>query len=222
MGLTTLGRLKDLLAEDPSRSSDEVNDHDEVRDPDPATSGDSFTASNEALTTFPTENQNDQLHLDALEGMKSGDEAQVEDATGGPDVVALEAANVDQTGRHAALSAFQAAVSAARQEAETQLAETVERIRSEAAEQYRAELTRVTEEADRRREQDVAEMRGTVEAEARATIEQDRQEAAEQHTAELARVREELEQQHADDLRRVQTTAVESFKALTGNLLGRV
>lgn len=116
MGLTTLGRLKDLLAEDPSRSSDEVNDHDEVRDPDPATTGDSFTASNEALTTFPTENQNDQLHLDALEGMKSEDEAQVEDATGGPDVVALEAANVDQTGRHAALSAFQAAVSAARQE----------------------------------------------------------------------------------------------------------
>ncbi len=219
MGLTTLGRLKDLLAEDPSRSSDEVNDHDEVRDPDPATSGDSFTASNEALTTFPTENQNDQLHLDALEGMKSGDEAQVEDATGGPDVVALDAANVDQTGRHAALSAFQAAVGAARQEAETQLAETVERIRSEAAERYRAELTLV---ADRRREQDLAEMRATVEAEARATIEQDRQEAAEQHTAELARVREELEQQHADDLRRVQTTAVESFKALTGNLLGRV
>ena len=104
----------------------------------------------------------------------------------------------------------------------SRMTETVERIRSEAAEQFRAELTRVAEEADRRREQDVAEMRATVEAEARATIEQDRQEAAEQHTAELARVREELEQQHADDLRRVQTTAVESFKALTGNLLGRV
>ena len=125
----------------------------------------------ETLTVFPSEDQLDELRKESL----------VQESTSGTIALTADAddatADADGAGQRAAVEAFQAAVTEARQEAETQLT---------------------------------------------AAVAQVRREEAERHAVGFAHVREELERQHADDLQQVRNAAVESFKALTGNVLRNV
>ena len=157
------------------------------------------------LALFPTERE-EANHASLVEVMA--------DVTHRP---AQEVDDADQAGQRAAVKAFQAAVSEAQQEAETQLTTVIARIRKEAADQQTAELARVTD----RHAEELQQARDGLEAEVTAAIERIRQEEAERHAAEFVRVREELERQHADDLQRVQTAVVESFRALAGSILQR-
>ena len=134
---------------------------------DGRSSGGGPTDVGETLTVFPAEDQLDELRKESL----------VQESTSGTIALTDDGDDADGAGQRAAVEAFQAAVTEARQEAETQLT---------------------------------------------AAVAQVRQEEAERHAAEFARVREELERQHADDLQQVRKAAVESFKALTGNVLRNV
>ena len=118
-----------------------------------------------------------------------------------------------------AIAAFRAAVGQAQEQAETQLLAVVELVRQESSEAHAAELAQVTEAADTRREQAVAEARAAaaaesaraleererhydresrqarddMQAEIAAAIDQVRREAAERHGAELAQAIQEVD-----------------------------
>ena len=113
-----------------------------------------------------------------------------------------------------AVTAFQAAVSEAQQEAERQLAAIVERVRRAAAEQHTADIFQITG----RHAEELRQIRETVETEVTERVQQ---EETTRHAAELARMSAELERQHADDLQRARSAAVDSFKALTSSIMQR-
>ena len=171
----------------------------------------------EAIPSAAAEDGTGDLALFPTEREESNDASLAEAMTNVTHIPTQEVDDADQAGQRAAAAAFQAAVSEAQQEAETQLRAVIERIRKEAADQQTAELARVTD----RHAEELRQARDSLEAEVTAAIERVRQEEAKRHAAEFVRVREELERQHADDLQRAQTAVVESFKALAGSVLER-
>ena len=141
------------------------------------------------------------------------DESSVQATASVADIPAA-ASDPDQAGQRVAVTAFQAAVSEAQQEAERQLAAIVERVRRAAAEQHTADIFQITG----RHAEELRQIRETVETEVTERV---RQEETTRHAAELARMSAELERQHADDLQRARSAAVDSFKALTSSIMQR-
>ena len=161
--------------------------------------GDSVTDDAEAITSAAPLDRVGAVEAFPAEGEESNDVSLVEEMTKETDLPTLKADDPDHAGQPAAVAAFQAEVSEARQAAETQLMAVVERIRKEAADQHTAELARVGE----RHAEELRQARTNLEAEVT------------RHAAELARMREKLD----DDLQQARSVVVESFKALTGSIL---
>ena len=95
--------------------------------------------------------------IDEDERQASNDVAPDEDANAVGDTSESEPAS--PMGHVAAVAALQDSVREAQENAETQLAELVDRVRQETEVQHEAELARVTEAADQRHERAVAEVR---------------------------------------------------------------
>lgn len=108
---------------------------------------------NETLAVFPSEDQIDEVPLPAVERTKLNEESRVKEETG-TDVLsaAPDAAN---SGQPTGAAAFHAAVSAAQEEAKTQLTEAIDRVRQEEADRHAAELTRVRDELARQHADDL-------------------------------------------------------------------
>ena len=138
------------------------------------------------------------------------DESSVQATASVADIPAA-ASDPDQAGQRVAVTAFQAAVSEAQQEAERQLAAIVEGVRKAAAEQHTADIFQITG----RHAEELRQIRETVETEVTERVQQ---EGAKRHAAELARI----SQQHVDDLQRARSAAVDSFTALTSSILRSV
>lgn len=119
----------------------------------------------------------------------------------------------DQDDQPVAIAAFRNAVSEACEEAETQLASVVEKIREAEAEEHAAELAQIVD-------RHAAELRQTREAVEVEVARRVREEESQRYTTELSRVREELERRYADDLQKAQTAVVDSLKGLTRNISG--
>jgi len=101
------------------------------------------------LAVFPSEDQIDEVPLHTAERTKSNEESRVKETTSVTDVLTADPHDADNTGQPTGAAAFQAAVSAAHEEAKTQLTAAIERVRQEEAERHTTELARVREELAR-------------------------------------------------------------------------
>ena len=180
----------------------------------------SLLVEGQALEGLPTERPSSAaLERDQANGSSPGTDDR--ETTAGV-VLTASVDDADQASTSPAVTAFQAAVGEARQEAQTRLKVAVERVQQAAAERHAAELA----EVNKRHAEEFQQVRDNAQAEVTAAIEQVqqeirriRQEEADRHAVELTRVREALQSQHDEDLRQARTAVVESFETLTGSLV---
>ena len=211
---STRKRLRTMLKRT-DRQDVELNSFDTGVQTSGRRGGDSVTDDAEAIRRAAPLDRIGAVEMFPAKGEESNDVSLVEEMTNETDLPTLEADGPDQAGQRAAVAAFQAAVSEARQAAVAQLTAGVERIRKKAADQQTAELARVTE----RHAEELKQVRENAQAEATAAVDRARQEESDRHAAELACVRENLERQCDDDLQHARTAVVESFNALMGSVL---
>ncbi len=115
-------------------------------------SGDLLADDRDTLAVFPPEDQIDELELHSAERWELNEEPGVEETTSETDALTAEVA----------AAAFQAAVSDAQQEAETQLTAAIGRVRQEEAERHAAELARVRKELEQQYADDLLRARSAV------------------------------------------------------------
>ena len=114
------------------------------------------------LAVFPSEDQIDELQLHTAERTKLNEESRVKETTKVTDVLTADPRDADNTGQPTGAAAFQAVVSAAQEEAKTQLTAAIERVRQEEAERHTAELARVREELERQHADDLERAQAAV------------------------------------------------------------
>ena len=118
--------------------------------------GDSGAEDGETLAVFPPEGQVDEAKLHAAERGESKEESMTEKTTSAKDVD-----DGDTAGPRTA-AAFQATVSEAQHEDESQLTAAMERVRQDEAERYAAELAGLREELERQYADDLQSARTAV------------------------------------------------------------
>ena len=114
------------------------------------------------LAVFPSEDQIDESQPHTAERTKLNEESRVKKTTSVTDVLTADPRDADNTGQPRGAAAFQAAVSAAQEEAKTQLTAAIERVRQEEAERHTTELARVREELERQHADDLQRAQAAV------------------------------------------------------------
>ena len=112
-----------------------------------------------AITSAAAEDRVGELELFQAAREESNHAFSEEAVSNVTDISTLETDDADQAGQRGTMAAFQAAMSEALQEAETQLSAIIERVRKEAADEHTAEFARVREELERQHADDLERAR---------------------------------------------------------------